>query len=197
MQARPPAGLRPPSDFTVNFHRQLRGSAAITMNRLYLLVPIVLLALFCSVHWQHTRTVASTAAAQAAAVAAAQQAELAKKAAAEKQARADAAKRTAERLAEEAARDAAKRARTEEEARRIATDTAACRAQVAALTAEVSALQNQLADLQARRATLNTDAFALAKSVELTRIAHRTAELEIQRLNDLVARQVAATTLAR
>jgi sRNA-binding protein len=167
------------------------------MNRLYLIAPLILVILFGGVYWQHTRTAATEAAEKAAAVAAAQEAELAKKAEAEKQARADAEKRAAERLAEEQKRDAEKRARYEEEARRIAADTAAYRAQVTTLTTEVTALQKQLGDLQQRRATLNTDSFALAKSVELTRIAHRTAELEVQRLNDMIARQVANTTLAR
>jgi chromosome segregation ATPase len=167
------------------------------MNRLYVLVPVILLALFGGVYWQHTRTVATADAAKAAAVAVERQAELDRQAAAEKQARADAEKRTAERLAEEAARDAAKRARAEEDARRIAAETAAYRSQVTALAAEVTALQKQLAELQARRAALNTHAFALAKSVELTRIAQRTAEWEVQRLNELIARQVANTTLAR
>lgn len=167
------------------------------MNRPYLLVPVILLALFGGVYWQHTRTAAHETAVKAAAVAAAKEADAAKKAEAERKARADAEKRTAERLAEEARRDAEKRARTEEENLRIAADTAAYRTQIATLATETSTLEKQLAELRARREKLNTDAFALAKEVELARIAKRNAELEIQRLTDMVARQAANTTLAR
>ena len=167
------------------------------MNRLYLLVPVILLALFGGIYWQHTRTAAHEAAAKAAEVAAANSADAAKKAEAERKAREDAAKRTAERLAEEAKRDAEKRARHEEENRRLAADTATYRAQIATLTVESTGLEKQLADLRARREKLNTDAFALAKEVELARIAKRNAELEIQRLTDMVARQAANTTLAK
>lgn len=167
------------------------------MNRLYLLAPIVLLAVFGGFYWQHTRTAATESTDKAAAIIAAERAELANKTEAEHRARADAEKRSAERTAEEAKRDVEKRARTEEENRRIATDTATHRAQVAALTAETAALQAQLTALQTRRATLNTEAFALAKEVELARIAKRNAELEIQRLTDMVARQAANTTLAK
>lgn len=167
------------------------------MNRLYLLVPVILLALFGGVYWQHTTASESDRVAKAQAAAALKDAELAKKAEAERMARADAEKRTAERLAEEARRDAEKHARTEEENRRIAADTAAYRAQIATLATETATLEKQLTGLRARREKLNTDAFALAKEVELARIAKRNAELEIQRLTDMIARQAANTTLAR
>lgn len=167
------------------------------MNRLYLLVPVILLAVFGGVYWQHTTASESDRVAKAQAAAALKDAELARKAEAERKARADAEKRTAERLAEEAKRDAEKRARTEEENRRIAADTATYRAQSATLATETAALEKQLAGLRARREKLNTDAFALAKEVELARIAKRNAELEIQRLTDMIARQAANTTLAR
>jgi chromosome segregation ATPase len=167
------------------------------MNRLYLLVPVLLLAVFGGVFWQYTRTAAHEAEVKAAEVAAAKQAESAKKAEAELKARADAEQRTAERLAEEAKRDAEKRARIEEENRRIAADTTTYRTQIATLTTETTSLEKQLTELRARREQLNTDAFALAKEVELARIAKRNAELEIQRLTDMVARQAANTTLAK
>lgn len=167
------------------------------MNRLYLLVPVILLALFGGVYWQHTTASESDRVAKAQAAAALKDAELAKKAEAERKARADAEKRTAERLAEEARRDAEKHARTEEENRRIAADTAAYRAQIATLATETATLEKQLTELRARREKINTDAFALAKEVELARIAKRNAELEIQRLTDMIARQAANTTLAR
>lgn len=167
------------------------------MNRLYLIIPALLLALFGGVYWQHARTAASQADEKAAAVAAAQVAELAKKAEAEAKARADAETRSALRLAEEQKRDAEKRARYEEESRVIAADTTRYTALVSTRTAEFTALEKQLADLRARRAALNTETFSLARTVELARISQRNAELEIQRLTEMVARQAANTSLTR
>lgn len=166
------------------------------MNRLYLTVPLILVALFGGVYWQHTRNVAAHAVEQAAALAAEKKAAADQKIEAERQARADADKRAAERLADEQKKAAEKKARYEEESRVLAADTARYSAKVTALTAELAAQEKQLADLRVRRAALNTESFALAKDVELARIAKRNAELEIQRLTEMVARQAAGTTLA-
>ncbi|HEY9250307.1 MAG TPA: hypothetical protein VIO38_14305, partial [Rariglobus sp.] len=115
----------------------------------------------------------------------------------ERLARIDAEKRAADRLAEEQKKDAEKRARYEEESRRIAEDTARYSAQVKTLAAESAALDQQLSDLRTRRENLNTGGFVLAREVELARIAKRNAELEIQRLTEMVARQAGNTSLAR
>ena len=167
------------------------------MHRLYLTVPVILVALFGGIYWQHSRTVAAQAVEKAAVLASAQKAEADKKAEAERQARADAAKRAADRLAEEQKKAAEKKARYEEESRLLAAETSGYAAKVTSLTAELAAQEKQLAELRARRAALNAEAFTLAKDVELARIAKRNAELEIQRLTEMVARQAAGATLAR
>lgn len=166
------------------------------MNRIYLLVPVVLLAVFGGIYWRHASTAETEAAAKAALVAAAKAEADGKQAEAERRARADAEKRAAERLAEEKRTEAEKQARFEEDGRRIADDTAVYSAKVAALKAETSALEKQLGDLRARRAALNDSAYALARSVELARIEKRNVEIEIARLTEMVARQ-AGTTLAK
>ena len=51
--------IPPRSDF--NSPLQLSDPAATTMTRLYLIIPVLLLALFGGVYWQHTRTVAAEA----------------------------------------------------------------------------------------------------------------------------------------
>ena len=167
------------------------------MNRLYLTVPLLLVAVFGGIYWQHSRTVAAHTAERAAAVAAALQAEADQKAEAERQARADADKRTADRLAEEQKKTAEKKARYEADDSILAADTARYAAKVTELTAELATQEKQLAELHARRATLNAETFALAKDVELARIAKRNAELEIQRLTEMLARQAAGTSLSR
>ncbi|CAM2858778.1 hypothetical protein [Rariglobus hedericola] len=167
------------------------------MNRLYLIVPVVLLALFGGIYWQHTQVDARRSAEKAAVAAEAEKVEAAKKAEAERLARIDAEKRAAERRVEEEKKATEKLARYEEESRRIATDTARYNAKVAELMNDSVELEKQLADLRARRTALNTENFALAKDVELARIAKRNAELEIQRLTEMVARQAGNTTLAK
>lgn len=167
------------------------------MNRIYLIAPVILLGLFGGIYWQHSRAAAAHAVEKAALVAAAREAETAKKAEAERLARIDAEKRAADRLAEEQKKDAEKRARYDEESRRIAEDTARYSAQVKTLAAESAALDQQLSDLRTRRENLNTGGFVLAREVELARIAKRNAELEIQRLTEMVARQAGNTSLAR
>ncbi|MET0263318.1 MAG: hypothetical protein ABW223_10500 [Rariglobus sp.] len=167
------------------------------MNRFYLIVPVLLLAIFGGIYWQYTNSAAAHAAEKAQAVAAEQKVEADKKAEAERQARADAEKRTAIRLAEEQKKDAEKRARHEEESRVIAADTARYTEQLKTLTAEAAAMEKKLAELRAKRERLNAESFSLARDVELMRIDKRNAELEIQRLTEMVARQAGNTTLAR
>lgn len=167
------------------------------MNRLYLTIPVILVVIFGGIYWQHSRTTAAHAAEKAAAVTVAQQIEAGKKAEAERLARADADKRAAERLAEEQKKAAEKKARYEEDGRLLVADTARYTAKVTALTAELAAQEKHLVELRARRAALNTETFTLAKDVELARIAKRNAELEIQRLTEMVARQAAGATLAQ
>ena len=167
------------------------------MKRLYLIVPLILLGAFSGIYWQHSRATAVHAAEKAAAAEVSRQAEEAKKAEAARQARADADRRAAERLVEEQKREAAKRARFEEDGRLIADDTARYNAKVAELTAENAKLEQQLIDLRSSRETLNKETFALAREIELARIAKRNAELEIVRLTAMVARQAGNTTLAR
>jgi hypothetical protein len=167
------------------------------MNRLYLITPLVLLALFAGVYWRHSNAVSAEAAQKAAAVAAAQAEEAARQAELARAAQADAEQRAALRLAEEQKAEADRRARHEEDNRRLAEDSAQLAALVTTLGAESAALERQLADLRDRRKALNTEGFALAKDVELARVAKRNAELELQRLTEMVARQAGNTSLAR
>ena len=137
------------------------------MNRIYLTIPVILVALFGGIYWQHNRTVAAHDAEKAASVAAARKVEADQKAESEQQARADADKRAAARLAEEQEKAADQKARYEEDGRTLAADTARYTAKVTALTAELAAQEKQLAELRVRRTALNTETFALAKDVEL------------------------------
>lgn len=165
------------------------------MNKLYFIIPVLLLAAFSGVYVMHSKDAAAKAALVSAEAAKKTEAEKAKKAEAERQAREDAEKRTAERLAEEKRREDEKRAKWEAAGKQIADDTASYRTQAEKNAAEAKALEAKLAALRAEKDKAGQTAFDVAKDVEAARIRKRNAELEIQRLVEAVARK-AGTTLA-
>ena len=161
--------------------------------KLYFIVPLLLLLGFSGVYVMHTKDAAAKA--EIVAAAQAKEAELAKekKAEAERQAKADADKRTAERIAEEKRKEEEKRAKWEAAGRQIAADTATYQAQAEKNSAETKALEEKLSALRAEKDRASQSAFDLAKDVEAARIRKRTAELEIQRLVEAVARKNGTT----
>jgi ribosome recycling factor len=165
------------------------------MNRLYLLIPLVLLGLFAVPYGAHRRETAAAAREQAAEADRRQQAAAAEQQAAALKARADADQRTSARLAAEQQAAAAKHAQGEAESQRIAVDTDSYRAAATKLTAEIADLQIQLHAARATRAGLNDEVFAAEKAVELARIDKRNAEMELQRLTAKVAEQAAGVAL--
>jgi hypothetical protein len=167
------------------------------MNRLYLIVPVILLALFGGVYWQHNRTAAADAAAKAAAIAEANSAEAAKKAEAERKAREDADKRAAERLAEEEKKEADKRAKWEADGATLVAATADYTAQAAALAAQAAALEKEIAAVRADKERVSRETFEQSRAIELARIDRRNAELEIQRMTEMVARKAGETSLVK
>ena len=181
----------PRSLFSVSLPPRLRSAA---MNKLYFLVPALLLAIFGGLYVAHTKDAAAKAGLVAAEAAKKAEAEKAKKAEAEREAKEDADKRSAERLAEEKRREDEKRAKWEAVGRQIAADTATYQAQAGKNAAEVKALEAKLAALRAEKNQASQAAFDAAKDVEAARIQKRNAELEIQRLVEAVARR-AGTTL--
>ncbi len=164
------------------------------MNKLYVLVPVLLLAAFGVVYVVHSRDAeakAAQVAAEAGRVAAERAAE---KAEAERQAREDAERRAAARLAEEARREREKIEKWEAASRQIADDTAGFVEQAKKHAAEAEALEARLSALRTERERASLAAFELAREVEAARIRKRNAELEIQRLVEMTARR-AGTTL--
>ena len=120
-----------------------------------------------------------------------------KKRIAEAKAREDALKRQEEREAEE-------KRKADEKAAKQAADDKKVRDQTAEFTAKGEAAAKQVAALQAERDNLrkekdrtSRETFDLAKQVELARIARRNAELEIQRMTEMVMRRVAESSLTR
>ena len=165
------------------------------MNRFYIIVPLILLAAFGGVYWKHNQDAAESAKQEAVAVAQAKAADEAKKAEADRQSREDTAKREAARLADEQKKEADKRAKWDADSARIAEDTASYTAKTAEAARQVEALKNQLAALRASKKTLNEQYFSAVHDTEILNIQKRDAELEIQRLNEVLVRKAANTSL--
>ena len=61
---------------------------------------------------------------------------------------------------------------------------------------ESADLELQINSMRNRKEKLNTETFELSKQVEHAKIERRTAELEIQRMVEMVAKRVGASSMA-
>lgn len=163
------------------------------MKKLYVAVPLALTLAFSGVYYLHSIEAKEKAALARAASEKADAEAAAKKAEAERQAREDAERRTAERLAEEKKKEEEKAAKWEAASRQIAEETAAYKEQAAKTATEITALEAKLAALRQEKDAAARLVFQRAGAVEAARIKKRNAELEIQRLVEMVARKGGAT----
>ncbi|MBI5690375.1 MAG: hypothetical protein HZC55_09775 [Verrucomicrobia bacterium] len=121
----------------------------------------------------------------------------AKKKAAEAKAREDAKKRQDERDAEEKKKEDEKAAKQAADDKKVADATAEYTAKGDAAQKQVTALEQELDRLRKEKDKTSRESFDLAKQVELARIARRNAELEIQRMTEMVHRRASDSSLVR
>lgn len=121
----------------------------------------------------------------------------AKKKAAEAKAREDAKKRQDERDAEEKKKEDEKAAKQAADDKKVADATAEYTAKGDAAQKQVTALEQELDRLRKEKDKTSRESFELAKQVELARIARRNAELEIQRMTEMVSRRAADSSMTR
>jgi hypothetical protein len=165
------------------------------MNKLYIVVPVVLTLGFSGLYYTHITDAKAEAVAIRLAEEKADAEAGAKKAEAERQAREDAERRTAERLAEEKRKEEERAAKWAAAGKQIADETASFIDQAAKNAAEVTALEAKLASLRKEKEAAGRVVFETASAVEAARVKKRNAELEIQRLVEMVARR-GGTSLA-
>ena len=120
-----------------------------------------------------------------------------KKQIAEAKARADAERRNAERAAEEAKIAKDKQDKYDAEMRRIKEDTDKANANAAASAKEISELTIELDSLHKQKDALTREGFDFAKRVELAEVARRNAELEIQRMVQMIANRADQSIMAK
>jgi hypothetical protein len=167
------------------------------MKRSYYIVPIVLLALFGGLYWQHMGEMDRKLAAQKAEQARVQAIEDAKKKEAERKAREDADKRIAEREAAEKKKEDDREAKRKADIDKIKSETERYNKQLADLNKEGAKLEKELSDLRAEKEKLGRDAFEASKKVELALIDKRNAELQVQRMAEMVAKRANESTLTK
>ena len=165
------------------------------MNKFYLIIPVVLLVVFCVYYRQFSvqediiaAQKAHDAELQAAADAKAKQAAI-EKATAEAQAR-EQAQRDAE-----AKQEADHLAKFEANMQSLADETAKFQQEADSYARQAADLQTKLDSLQADHEKLSRDVFDLKKQVELAKIDRRSADLEIQRTYDMVTQKITASSL--
>ena len=164
---------------------------------MYLIFPSVMLAGFLVIYFSHKEKSEAKERAHIAQVAKEKADADEKKKAAEAKAREDARKRQEERDAEEKKKTEEKEAKQAADDKKVRDQTAEYTAKVDANQKQVNALEAELDRLRKEKDQTSREAFDLAKQVELARIARRNAELEIQRMTEMVARRAAESSLTR
>jgi len=169
------------------------------MKRFYFIFgfPVILLVVFSGVYWQFSKASDEAEHVKQAQVAKQKAADEQKKKDEENKARQDTEKRMAERAAEEKKKEDERIAKWEAESKRINDESQGYATQVAASTKEIADLTKELADLRQAKEAKTRELLNSASEAELAAIAKRSAELEIQRMTEMVARKVASSQLAK
>lgn len=167
------------------------------MKKFYYIFPVALLAVFSAVYSQFSKASDEAASIRAEKAAALKTEEENKRKVSEAKSREDSEKRVAARQAEEKKKEEERIVKWEAETKRVADEGRQHAAQTTAYTAEIAVMEKELAELRATKDVRNREYLASATDVELTAIAKRSAELEIQRLTEMVARKAAGTSIMK
>jgi hypothetical protein len=164
---------------------------------IYLIIPGTMLAVFLVFYFAHEkeRTERETSRKAVMAQKLAEEARI--KAETEEQARKDAARKHAEREAEEKRKEDERQAKQAAADKQIRDETNAARAEADNFSKQAQELQAQLEQLRKDKDRMSREAFDLAKEVELAKVARRNAELEAQRMVEMIARRAADSALTR
>ncbi|HET7534819.1 MAG TPA: hypothetical protein VFJ90_00095 [Candidatus Didemnitutus sp.] len=170
------------------------------MNKYYLIAPAALLLAFLFTpsvgYFSAQKEIEARLEAENKRKADVAAAEAARKAEIERKATLDAQKRQAERDAEEAAKIAKKEKDYADAMNKLKDETNGYVADTDKLVKENAELEVQLAALRNQKEKANRETFELAKQVELAKVSRRNAELEIQRMVEMVGTKAGASTLA-
>jgi hypothetical protein len=161
------------------------------MNKFYVIFPTCLLIVFGVYYTQVAKP--EMAAKEAAALKAEQEKEAADEAARlkiEQKAQEDARRQQEERERKDKEKQEKAKAEQEAEDKKVRDETAKLEGEAASLTKQIADEQKVISDLRAEKDKMTRAVFDGAANVELAKIDRRNAELEIQRMYDMVAQKV-------
>ena len=164
---------------------------------MYIIFPGAMLGLFLVFFLSHTKEAEANEKVRQEVLAKKIAEDAAKKKADEDRARVDAEKRAADRAAEDAAKEAKKIAAQAAIDKDVKDATDKALAEAAASQKTIDGLEAELERLHKQKDQLSREGFDIAKQVEAAKVAKRTAELEIQRTVDLVAKKSQESFLTR
>lgn len=161
------------------------------MNKIYYIIPVVLLGAFLFVYRDATREMDKKEKARQEQIAAAKAVEEAHRKELDQKAEEEAKARQEQRDRELMEKEAKARKDYEDVMNSLKKETAEYNSDAEKYAKESAALEKKLSDMRSMREKLNKDNFDLTRQVELARISRRNAELEIQRTYEIVAKRFA------
>jgi predicted RNase H-like nuclease (RuvC/YqgF family) len=168
------------------------------MNKFYVILPVALLILFGGYYFKVAKPeMAAKVLADEKRIAEERQAEDAKRKDIEAKAQDDARKAQAVRDAKEHERLEKAQRDKDEQDRKVLDETTKYEKEAEKLSKQIAALEIEITNLRNKREDMNREVLELAKKGELAKIDRRNAELEIQRMYDIVAQKVAASSLTQ
>ena len=164
---------------------------------IYLIIPGVMTVVFLLFYFSHEKEAREREKARTELVAKRNAEEKSQKADSEAKARESAKIAQQEREATDAKKEADRRAKQAAIDREIKETTDAALAEADKSAKRVNELEIELARLRLAKERVGREAFDQAKQVELTMVAKRNAELEEQRLTEMIARKAVASAMAK
>lgn len=166
------------------------------MNKSYIIVPVVLLAVFGFLYRGALQEMDAKQKALATQAAQVQESEAKRKKEVEDKANADAQKRQEQRAAEDLAKAEKKQREYDDVMKKLKDETSDYTVQSTKLAKEAAELEGLITQTRNEREKLNREALELSKQVELAKINRRNAELEIQRTMEMVAVKLNDSSIA-
>lgn len=164
---------------------------------MYVIFPGTALVLFIFVYLGEVKKMDEKEQAKAVEVAQAKKADDDRKARLQQEAGENAAKKAKEREDERLRKEAEKAAKWKADSDKIQEYTDKAKADIAARSKQIADLELQLDKVRAQRDQTNREYLDLVKTVELTKIERRNAELEIQRMTQKIANRATDSSLTK
>jgi hypothetical protein len=164
---------------------------------MYIIFPAILLTAFLFYYRQEMTKIAETQRIRAEQVEKQKAEDEAKKKEAEEQAKVSAEKRARDQKEADEKVAAEKEAKYQATSKQIKDETDQNNADADRFSKEASELEIELDALHQKREKLNREDFDLLKQVELTRVAQQTADMEIQRKVEMIARKADESAMAQ